>query len=538
MGVAAQARVVAEHALLKLDHPVEPRAGEHVAEAVDSLGPQHPVVAEIVDQRGDDDEERHAEQQRDGEALHALAELPVLPGPAQGDGLPQAAVHRPEEQYRQPHRGVQAHPFRGPGEAHGHAAQPQGNKRLPQGLPVPTHLAVSEHEQVHQHDPKYRVAVDGGDAGLGEVHRIQRHQRHGDEGQPGILGQLLHHQVHQRHHQHAHQRPHEAPAEGRHAEELYADHHQHLAQGRVGPFVGVQAVQVLEGGAGVVDFIEVGAVQVAGRGRHGALFVDQKRRAAVGLGGLAALTDPRDGQRTALPIQEGHLVEQQPRGPGGDADVAGRLRRIAIPARGVVPSGRAVKGELRIAVQRVHALVQGHEPQPAEDLPLVVAGQDRRAPGFAVVGQIHREGGIAYPAVVGHAPGFHLPEIEHHGFAALAGRPPGLGRGGDAQVGEGHQAVQQRHRPHQQRVGALQVHAIVGLLGQGVGSGGHRLPGGFAHRPYMIEHADVRRRPAQEQGEGDVDGADGAVQPVLACLQVPVVGLGHAALEHQYFIQE
>ena len=84
--------------------------------------------------------------------------------------------------------------------------------------------------------------------------------------------------VERREHQNAEQRAHEAPAERVHAEDANADRDDELAERGVRVFVWLESQNVLVGGAGVVDFVEIGGVHVAWVERDGVLLIRELTR--------------------------------------------------------------------------------------------------------------------------------------------------------------------------------------------------------------------------------------------------------------------
>ena len=92
------------------------------------------------------------------------------------------STSREEKEERQSGGGVDSRPLASPGKAHEQAAQAQWHQRLPQGLAEEAHLHIPDHKQVHHHDEKHDITIDGSDARLRKVHGIQRQQRHGNAG--------------------------------------------------------------------------------------------------------------------------------------------------------------------------------------------------------------------------------------------------------------------------------------------------------------------------------------------------------------------
>ena len=84
----------------------------------------------------------------------------------------------------------------------------------------------------------------------------------------------------------------------------------------------------------------------------------------------------------------------------------------------------------------------------------------------------------------------------------------------------------------------MDAHAEVRRLGQRVFARRDAFAPERLQRHHVVRQADVRRHPGQVQRVEHIDGGQRAVQPVFAALQVAVVGLGHAALQHQRLVQK
>ena len=241
----------------------------------------------------------------------------------------------PEVQYRQARPRVYANPLAGDAAAHEQPGQRQIRQKLFHRGHHDIPLNEAQHEQVAQDDEQHREAVDGGDARLCQVHAVQGHHGHGGKSHVRALGQLLAQHIHRREHQDARHRPGDAPAEGRHAEDGDAHAHQQLAQRRMGGFIGGRAPQMLQGRAGMVDLIEVGAVVPAGlvlllspavQARYafdGVLLVQQMLRIRQKGRSLVGVDAIHHGGRNgvALRVSEDDLVEDQADLLGGDAHV-------------------------------------------------------------------------------------------------------------------------------------------------------------------------------------------------------------------------
>ena len=364
--VVGQPLVVVEHMHLRAPHALkaQPAGRFHI-----------PVIREIVDRNRHGNEHDHAEQAGNDRILpeffaRAVVFLALIAFFKCADVLDIAADERREEQHRQPRACVDADPLAGNAKPHEQAAQSQRNQRLPEIVGIEVHLAVSEHEQIHEQYEEHAIGIDRGDARLRKVHRIEREQQHANRRIARLFEQLLDEQIHDRQHEHAEQRPHKAPAERRHAEQLDAQHDEHLAQRRVRRLVGIHVVRELITRARVIDLVEIGAVIIARMLGHGVLLVDQQMRVLSAFRVRAFARNAGNRQYSAVFIEERHLMQHQSGLLGGDADIARRLERIATLKR----------GELAV----IAAFLRGI-PQPAEDLPLIVFGQPILDPGFAVV---------------------------------------------------------------------------------------------------------------------------------------------------------
>ena len=403
--IHAQARgaVIAQHAAHEavfkiiahssLNDPLDGDSGGIVGQEIRN-------IRDVVDGQRHGDKEHQAAGQGDGGAQPAFpaGDLParVIPLPG-GEGLQRAAVQAPEEQHRQPHSRVAARPFAGHGKAHEQPGQEQGNQRFSQGRAPVIHAHIIDHEHIGPQDEQHHEAVDGGDAGLGEVHEIHRHQEHGREGEDPPLGDQPGQQIHAGQHQYARQCPGETPAEGRHAKDADGKGDEHLAQGRMGGFVGIiggiapHGQIVLIACAGVIDFVKIGAVVPAGLAGEGILLVDQ---------GLAVPADQGHGiHRLGLRIPKDDLVERKGDGLGF---------QLHIPA----------DQQLRIAAVMAAAVIDVgfRNVLPFEAVALGDLGPIGIAPIFAVRAHPYGEllGAAVNAAQVQHIEGVVFPQIQHH----------------------------------------------------------------------------------------------------------------------------
>ena len=207
--------------------------------------------------------------------------------------------------------GVNARPLAGRAEA---------EKQSRQGEIAPFPAAdEAPHEEVHQQDEENGVSVYRGDAGLHEVHEVESEDDRPAGGYGSGAEHPLQEGIEYRQHQRAEQRAGEAPAEGREAEELYAGGDYQLAQRRVGYLVGVDALDLLHRGAGMVNLVEIRAVEVAYLLRDGVLLVEERGAAGVILkeGGVYPLPVRAVERYLAQPELVGGYQPDIARGAGG-----------------------------------------------------------------------------------------------------------------------------------------------------------------------------------------------------------------------------
>ena len=311
---------------------------------------------------------------------------------------------RPEEAQARP--GVEAGPLAGGPQAEGQPAQRQGPE-----LPI---LQPDVQKQVHQQDEEHRVHVDGGDAGLDVVHEIGGEEQGPQTGDGPAAEEPLEEDVQGRQHQHPEEGAGKAPAEGGHAEEPDAQADDLLAQGRVGGLVGLHVVQMLPGGAGVVNFVKVAGIEEGAARRDRVLLVHQLGHAAL----------DRDGLPVA--VQQHHLAQPGLAVGAADAHVAGMLQPGAALQLRPLEGGDVVVGE----------------------------GGDGSVV-LPVLGPVHVVAAVARPRVdqgaAGEGP---LGQGELHGPAGHGHE--GLGRGVHAQAEEGRQRVEQRNEQDGEQIPAAE----------------------------------------------------------------------------------
>ncbi len=274
-----QLGMVAEHVGLVIPH-----AREQSFSAAGLEG----QVGEKVDDEGDHYKKQYAES--DGgfrvrrEAGHHVGVGNAVAGIV-GRGLgvavfPVTAVQSMEKEHRESRARVYAGPFAGDAKPHGNPAGTQRQKGFIQGRIVKAHTAVVVHEIVHEQDEKGHEYVNGGDPGLGEMHKIKSEKQAGKAAKHTASGQVPSDQVKDGQHQDAQKRAHDTPAEGRHAEKADPQGHDDLAQGGMGGFIGGQSVYKFISRSGVVDLVKVCAVTETEFGSEHIHFV--KERCVIG----------------------------------------------------------------------------------------------------------------------------------------------------------------------------------------------------------------------------------------------------------------
>ena len=222
-------------------------------------------------------------------------------------------------QYSEPYdgetpAGVDAGPLAGRAQAEEEARE----RKIP---PLPSRHEAP-HEEVHEQDEEYRVCVYGRDAGLDKVHEVEGEDDRAADGYLRRAAHALYEIIEYGQHEQAEERAHETPAEGRHAEETDAYADDELAKGRMCYLVGVDVLDVLQRGAGVVDLVEVAAVQIA-RGLGYELLLVEER------GGVLVIGKGCRVEHIARSIVDGELGKGE-RVRGGQAQVLAldTLRRL------------------------------------------------------------------------------------------------------------------------------------------------------------------------------------------------------------------
>ena len=398
---------------------------------------------------------RHLLAQFGGRGLGAGAVLRLPPVPGLED-------HAQQPQQGQPGPGIHHRPLGGAADAPEQAAQKQGQNIVPQLLPR-RDGQPAVHEIVRHQDEEHAVGVDGGDAGLDQVHEVEGEQRRAAQGHRGLAEQVLQEHVEDGHHQHAEQGSHKPPAEGHHAKHHDAQGQNELAQGWVGHLVGVDVVQMLVGGAGVVDLVKIGGVHIGVLVRPQLVFVEQGGRALVHVirdgvehGACLLFADIDFGIR---PAPQGQLGQPQPLLPGrtgrGDTEAGGGDGAQRLCVQIVVILGDLQAVLIDIAPQIQHPpLEQGVvgliQPQavPCSVLPLPLQGVVPGAQGGIVGDGVHGDG-LAVGELIA------VPPLELH--RRLGGvEVPQLEKGGEGV-----------HRREQQK--GQHIPPLHGVAGQGEG---------------------------------------------------------------------
>ena len=473
------ALVVGEHVDLVVPHDLD-----EIFQAGVPLGGGIGQVGCGIDDRRDEHEAQHGEQQGldqpGGEPGSVLFLGPVPPLEVQPDEVEQG----------QAHRAVDHRPLAGRADAPHEAGQEQGQCPLAEGG-AGGQGQVPVHEVVHGQDEEHAVGVDGGDAGLGQVHEVKGKEGGAAEGHNRLAEEVFQEHIEQGDHQHAEEGTHEPPAEGGQAEHADAQADDQLAQGRVGDLVGVDAPDVLVGGAGVVDLIEIGGVVPGGHGGHSLPLVEQGR------GPLAGVGDVAEGDASPVGVVQGQLPQLQPRVAA--VRIAGEAEHPHLQGQGV----GALAGAEQVVVDPLEQvgvlLMEGGggvggvqsggqggavpvlAPDKAGDVVGLVLIGEQGVPGLAVRAGLQ---GVAAGVEAGvvHHPGDGRGLGQGEGDGLPGGElAEGLGIGEGAQIPEGGEGVHRRQQQQRQRVLAPHGEPAAGE-GQGAGGGaghGHPLQGAF-----------------------------------------------------------
>ena len=378
------AGMVIEHIALVIQHHFQVVGAEQPVSAGLPIGD----IGQVIDAAGQQHKKHQAEAAVFQKGLWPQAGiLHPIPGPDQ----------------RQPRPGVEAGPLAGGAQTEEQAGQGQ--------VPQPVLREEQVHEQIHQQDEEHGIGVDGGDAGLDKMHEVSGKDQGAGSGDRPAAEQLLQKDIHQRQHQHAEEGAREAPAEGSHAEDGDAPGEDDLTQRRVGDLIGIDAVQVLPGGAGVVDFIKIAGVHEGLLFGAETLLIRQSRLPA--------------GQGEGLPCPvQGHYFPQP--------HVAGASNAQAAPAEALLQRHRVPFQHLGVALAEAG---QGLEMLP-------VGGVFNGIFPDAHAGKEHQGIGTPLPQLHCDAAVFHVHKVLR-----------GLGI---AQVPEGHQGIGQADAGHDGSVPPVQ----------------------------------------------------------------------------------
>ena len=219
-------------------------------------------------------------------------------------------------------------------------------------------------------------------------------------------------QIQHRQHQHTGEGAHTAPAKGSHAEEPNAHGENQLAQGRVRNLIGIDVGYVFIRGAGVINFVKIGAVPITGGFRRHLRFVQQRPGAAVLSG---------EGNGIPLCISENKGPQKQPV-VCGQTDISG----------GKCPGLRHPPGKQH----GVFLLQCGNVP-----------------PGVSVHGNGKGIAAGIQSGVIQHfGNDFRLRQLQGYAAAGSGKFVKRLGCGGIAQIIEGRSAVNQHDCQQQQGV--------------------------------------------------------------------------------------
>lgn len=147
--------------------------------------------------------------------------------------LPALEDEAQQPQQGQSRTGVHHRPLASAADTPEQPAQKQRGHRLAkQG--TGRHGQPAVHEVVGHQNEEHPVGVNGGDAGLYQVHEVKGEQTGAAQGHRGLAKEVFQEHIEHRQHQYAEQGAHEPPAEGSHAKHQDAQGDDELAQGRVG----------------------------------------------------------------------------------------------------------------------------------------------------------------------------------------------------------------------------------------------------------------------------------------------------------------
>ena len=433
--------MIGEHELLVVPHQLRQSVEGGIGAVLLCVRKEVGQVGGGVDAHGDD----HEEQDGQEEGAEDMGGKAGASGFTHG-GVPLTAL---EDQTQQPQQGkadagIHHRPLGGAADAPEQSAEEQRQGRLPQpgacgdGQPA-VHIVVGHQNEEHA------VGINGGDACLHQMHEVKGEEGGAAGGNGSLAKEILEEHIEDGEHQHTEQRACKAPAEGGHAKEIHAQRDDQLAQRGMGDLIGVDILQMLQSGTGMIDLIEVAGVHVGGLGGPKIAFVKERLAA---LGYIA-------GDQLFIAVPQSHLAEPQTliaiHIVGGDAEHGGGE---GIEFRGA-PLEQGVVALIHLNGAPVALLVG--------ILQSIAAGADGGVVGDAV--HIHRLGkgeGVAV-TLLEHGVGLgcgHVTQTEEGG----GGIDDGEQQHGDPVVplegvplhGEGHgagPAVLLRHGDPLQRVG-------------------------------------------------------------------------------------
>ena len=311
------------------------------------------------------------------------------------------------------------------------------------------------------------------------MHEVKGEEGGAAEGHNRLAEEVFQEDIEQGHHENAEEGAHEPPAEGGQAEELDAQAHDQLAQRRMGDLIGVDAPDVLIGGAGVVDLVEIGGVVPGGHGGHGVALVKQGRGALAGVG------DIPQGDELSVGVVQCQLAQLHP--IVACVGVAGEPEHPHLQGQGVGALAGAQHGVVNPLEQVGVFLVEGGGgvaavqpcgqggatlvllPDEAGDVVLLVLIGEQGVPGLAVRTGLQSVAAGVEAGVVHHTgDGRRLCQGEGDGLP-LGELAEGLGIGEGAQIPEGGEGVYRRQQ--QEGQGVLPPHGEP-AAGKGHGSGG------------------------------------------------------------------
>ena len=473
-GLEALSAGVPAPEVLYEDRQTFPRPGQRVGKGqVHPLGLGIGEVAQAVDTGRDRHKAQGGKEQR-------LDQPGGEPGSLFSYGpSPPLGMEADKVEYRQARRTIDHRPFAGrpdppeePGEKEGQGAPPERRARREGQIAVK--------EEIHQQNEKDAVGVDGGDTGLGEVHEVEGKQTGTAGGHRRSAEEIFQKHVEDGEHADAEKGPHKAPAEGGHAKDADPQTDDELAQRRMGDLVGINALQMLQSGAGVIDLIKVGGIVPSGLRRNGVLLVKKGVRPGYGDAGEVGTVPGRQGSRGDVEAAQGvsafsdgaiksqlSQLQETLVSLAGETEIADVLRVLRLDLQPleeiVILLGQGVTGGIALGVG----------PVVARHIPLLVLPGPKGVPSLPVcgdlqivasgpqVGEVHQLGKIDL-----------LRELELHG--AVVPQVQGRLWGGEgAQPEKGAEGV--KHGDQEQREGVPPLH---GVQRKGKAAPGTALPQG------------------------------------------------------------